>query len=345
MRNNTFQGFRIIFAIGVVLSHCAFLPVIGAYLSPLSNVCFFFMLSGFLLRLTFKEQSFLTFIRKKLFRIWPLHLLMLLAMVVVKVVSGTFDITTTNFFTLFAHIFLIQTWIPNIDVATAYYTISWFLSSLLFCFIVGYFLLKYIAREKKWAKLLLYVLTGLLITIKIIIAIILPNDNKWGYYLVYLCPLACLPDFLLGFILFEAFKKTNIPEKTRVIFQIVSLCLIAFMFFSKHWLPINFSRGFYTIPFNLFLIYSFSKETKMSSSIFGNKIMVFLGIVSFEVYLVHDLIITGLKKYTSILDWLSNNVHPSVCALLIVIVSVIIAVSYHFAFNLLIGLFKKKQKY
>ena len=343
MKNNTFQGFRIIFAIGIVLSHCSFLPYIGQYLSPLSNVCFFFMLSGFLLKLTFREQSFWTFMKKKLFRIWPLHLFMLGAMIVVKLINGTVEVSAANFLTLFAHILLIQTWIPSVEVATAYYTISWFLSSLMFCFIIGYFLTKYLNKGKQLAKIVLYILTGLFLTVKIIVSIILPYDNEWGYYLVYLCPLACLPDFLIGFLLYDIFKKINVQDRIRVVFQIIALCLIVFMFFLKHWLPDNYNRGFYTIPFNALLIFAFSKESKWSSVVFGNKPLVFLGAISFEIYLIHDLVITGLKKYTPIIDWLSDNIHPTMSAVTIVMISIVLAIAYHYAFGYLVGLLRKEQ--
>ena len=345
-KNKSFQGLRGLFAILILLSHCSFVPknsLLGSIVLRLSNVSFFFVLSGFLLYMTFRDQTFVSFIKKKFIRLWPLHLLTLFAMVFVKLVTHSFDHSLAGFGTLFLNGFLLQTWYPNVNVATSFNTVSWFLSSLLFCYICGFWLIKLVNKKRRLAWVLITLSIVVFLTIKIVFAFLFPNDNGWGYYFTYLCPLACFPDFLLGFVVFELSKRIRLRGAALLTCQILSILLICIMFCTKTLIPQNFSRGFYSIPFSLFLVFSFAEESKMSTIIFGNKIFVFLGEISFEIYLIHDLLITAFYKYTPAIELISTKLHPAFSILLVVIASVFAGCIYHFAFNFLKNNIKKRK--
>lgn len=110
-KNNSVQGLRGLFAIGVLLSHCSFTRgyPIWKWIMPLSNVGFFFMLSGYFMFLTYKDTEITKFLKKKLIRLYPLHICMTLLMVLVKLASHTFEFTFGNLLTVTAHLLLLQT--------------------------------------------------------------------------------------------------------------------------------------------------------------------------------------------------------------------------------------------
>jgi peptidoglycan/LPS O-acetylase OafA/YrhL len=290
---------------------------------------------------TWRDQSFCGFLKKKLIRIWPLHLIMFSIRFAGALLSHSFNFTPTQLITALIHVFLLQTWVPNVDIVTSFNTVSWFLSSLLFCYIVGYFLMKWFRSGKYGATQTTYGLTILLLTAKIIAAIVFPTGNGWGYYLAYLCPLAVLPDFLLGFLLAINAEKINLSEKGRTGLQLAALVLIGVMFATKHFIPGNFSRGFYTIPFTFLLVFSITTETGISKTVFGNRFAVFLGDLSFEIYLIHNVLIKALCNRLDIVRVLVEKHLAIVPVIVFTCLSVMCAVIYKKLFETICSAIKK----
>ncbi len=329
MQKKSIQGLRGLFAIGVLLSHCYFLsksPVSAAIFDgafqKLANVSFFFMAAGFFfLRSSATQLPFFGFIKKKLIRIYPLHLLTLLARVVLSPAFGL---------PLVLNALLLQTWVPNVEIATSYNTVSWFLSSLLFCYIAGYFLAKIKNRN------LLYVITGVMLAYKITLALLFPSAES-GYYWCYLCPLAGFADFMLGISLAQFLKDRRLPAVLPL--QIVSLVILVASFVLKAHLPENYCRAFLMLPANTLLLAAFSSETKFSEIALGNKVLCFLGDVSFEIYLLHTSIISIMSM--SVFTLIANRFTPFANLVLLIGLSIAASLIYQYVISFI---FKKLTK-
>lgn len=337
MQKKSIQGLRGLFAIGVLLSHCYFLNdspfsagIFEGALQKLANVSFFFIAAGFFfIQSSSTRLPLLPFLKKRLSRIYPLHLLTLLARVALLFLGGSLTLGLP----LVMNALLLHTWIPSVEIATSFNTVSWFLSSLLFCYLAGYFVVR-IKNEK-----ILYLITGLLLAYKTALAILMPTDNA-GYYWCYLCPLAGFGDFMLGISLATVLKKRK--PSASLFLQLFSLALLAVSFLLKNYLPANYCRAFLMLPANTLLLAAFSSETKFSAAVFGNKALCFLGDVSFEIYLLHTSVISVLTG-VSLFNRISQIITPFGSLALLIGLCIIAALIYQYVISFVTKLFAKKQ--
>lgn len=339
MKNYSFQGLRAIFAIGVLFSHCYFLAeytqsqiIFDVFLRKTANVSFFFMISGFfLVESVMRTSKFSEFIKKKLVKIYPLHIVLLAVLVGKQVISGGFDFSPLGTVKALSSALLLQTWIPNVGVATSYNTVSWFLSSLLFCYVVGYWIARLVLSNKAKCWNIVYILTGILLAYKIVIAVLLPVGDL-GYYLCYLCPVAGLSDFLIGVIIWHNVKKV---KTANAFLQAGAIMLILGTFVLKNFVPANFSRAFLTIPANILLIIAFANETNLFKKLLGNKVLTFIGDLSFEVYLSHAIIISVLANM-SIFVKTSTELSPFITLLLLIGICLLFAFIYKKVYEIVV---------
>lgn len=103
----------------------------------------FFVISGFLVGYNnYKKDKVTTkkFV-KKIADFWPLHLILLLVMFIYN--YGIYkSISIKKVIIAFINLFLIQSWSPYSETYFSYNGVLWFLSSLLFCYLISPFLLK-----------------------------------------------------------------------------------------------------------------------------------------------------------------------------------------------------------
>lgn len=331
MKNYSFQGLRGLFAIGVLFSHCYFLgdyaqssAAFEVFFRRTANVSFFFMISGyFLFNSVMKSSGFFEFIKKKLLRIYPLHIILVSLLVFNSILSKSFEYSTLNIVKAVSSALLIQTWIPSAEIATSYNTVSWFLSSLLFCYIAGYWIGRFVKSKGDTSWKYIYFLTAALYSFRIIIAVIYPTESI-GYYFCYLCPISGLADLLMGAIVAHNIKDI---KGAKPWIQVMALLIILATFLFKQFVPVNYSRAFLLVPGNVLLVCAFAKETNFSRKLLGNKLFTFLGDISFEVYLIHVTIIGKLSRI-SVFDRISSTVSPFLTLFILIILCVVCALIY-----------------
>ena len=114
MKNKAIQGWRGLFALGVLLSHCYFLAdyeqsqTVFRSLQELANVSFFFVVGGyFLAKSSSVNLKIWDFLKKRMIRIYPLHILVVLALVGIAILTGTFKVDIA----LPLNILLVQTYL------------------------------------------------------------------------------------------------------------------------------------------------------------------------------------------------------------------------------------------
>lgn len=130
------QSLRIIFVAMVFMSHFALNTTPFDYGGD-CGVAFFFMLSGFVLSHAHGGQvadgSYAAgrFLKKRLFKFYPLHLPCLLFTIAIH--AGR--LTPADYVRLLPNFFLIQSWFPQSDIYFSGNGVSWFLSDLLFMYL------------------------------------------------------------------------------------------------------------------------------------------------------------------------------------------------------------------
>ncbi|MBE6332447.1 MAG: acyltransferase [Bacteroidales bacterium] len=141
-RTSVFQGLRLIGIVTIVAGHLG-LSLVGG-----GTWCtFFFLLSGFFYRHQIGSWGdYGRYIWKKLVHIYPVYWTCLLAYLLLAVIRGCEEQYTLHP-DFWAYFLLVQTWIPQLDIF-GYMGPSWFLSSLLFCYVFSFLAFEFVSRSR-----------------------------------------------------------------------------------------------------------------------------------------------------------------------------------------------------
>ncbi len=262
-------------------------------------VSFFFMLSGFILSYSYYSKknidSFSKFIFRRISKIYPIHLLMLILTIIFLFINGN----SISIYNIFYNIFLIQSWNSDPSVYWGINAVSWSISDELFF----YFLFIPLCRMRlKW----LIFITFLILIIYLSIFII-HNESSYSKYALffrwvfYISPAIRLIGFIAGILSFHAYEKIKLIKLDNYynLMELSSIIIFSlFIYMSIHYNVNKLLRWdiYYTIPLS-FIIISFSFQKGIISRILNNKIFVFLGNASFSLYMIHYLTIELILKF------------------------------------------------
>lgn len=196
------QSLRGLFTIVIFLGHYPF--SLAATFSTPSDcaVSFFLILSGFVMcaaherKMEKEEYRFLTFMRGRLMRLYPLHLICLTAALAINHFH-TFPLQ------IISHLLLVQSWIPEQEVYFGLNGVSWFLSTLMFCYLLLFPAVRLATRRPgAYLSTLAAAVAAYLAA-----APLVPADMAtWA---LYVCPLPRALDFLIGIALYQIYKKVK----------------------------------------------------------------------------------------------------------------------------------------
>ena len=194
----TLQSLRFVFALTVMLAHFSYAGIEehSTGVGPM----FFMLMTGVVMSRSYGKKiqngSFCygSYFRRRLYKFYPLHLLCLLAVVVIR--RNT--MTTEDYMAIVPNIFLLQSWIPLKDFYFSGNGVSWYLSDLM-CFLLLFpFLYKWIGRMS--GKMLMRMAIGLLAVYVAYVSLIQTNDlNYW----LYVFPPVRLVDFIWGMMIWR----------------------------------------------------------------------------------------------------------------------------------------------
>ena len=257
-----------------------------------AGVTFFFMLSGYLV--TFRNSNVSAvkqFYSRRLLRIFPLHWLVLAAMIAV-------DLFLMHKFhygwDLPLHVALLQSWIPNVDVIYNYSIHSWFLSSLVFCVIATPLLIKFldnVSRKVAW---------GVIIVACVAVAVINVNANEHWHSYLYVFPATRLVDYALGMLLGATMRERATTRQASImratIHELVPLAVLA-AFIAIHASGNSVAQQLehsvlWWLPVSLLLMEStaLNGQEGLIGKFLSLRPLVWLGEISFEIYILQKLV-------------------------------------------------------
>jgi peptidoglycan/LPS O-acetylase OafA/YrhL len=257
-------------------------------------VTFFFVLSGFVLGLSYIERekySKRIYFIKRLARILPVYLFALLLCVGIDIYRGNFD-----YIPLLLNIFLIQAWIPS--YALSINAPGWFLSNLMFFYLLFPFVL-YIFKKISTTKIATFTLVFWLCTQGILLLLL--NSSFYtgfpsaSHDLIFYFPLAHLCSFLLGVAGASIFlsRKKNVQKSTFIFliaFWILSLLfLLEYQQIFTSWLGLHipYQASFYAPIFLLFIFTLCLPHAPIVSQKKSDR-MLFLEEISFSLYILQE---------------------------------------------------------
>lgn len=171
-RTAVFQGMRVIALLCVMFLHSGY-PIVDIG----CPITFFFVISGFLYKE--KGDSYKSYMLKKCLKIFPVYWLTFFI---------DFFINSRAFsWKMIPHLLLLQTYIPSIesgDVKPFYYEyvgVSWFVSCLLFCYMLSPFIHRMIVNLNN--SVIMLIMIGILTIMSIYYSIEMPLEYaKWYFY-------------------------------------------------------------------------------------------------------------------------------------------------------------------
>ena len=282
--------------------------------SGIIGVTFFLFLSGFVITLNYRNfsrvQDSLYFMWNRIVRIYPVHIFTLfICLIMFYMWNAPIKLPTLTINAL-----LLQSYFPLKRIFFSFNSVTWILSTLLF-----FYLVFSIANHKPKNFFWIAVLSTLCLIASMAYIEVNPKANK--LWLLYIFPPNRLLVFLFGvgsaklFIKFYTPLKTYLGKSSATLLEIISILLIIDFvlwgsltrFLYNLLLSINFPFGksldFFikhyitsAIPAFLLLVV-FGLERGFISRFLTKRIFVFLGEISFSIFMFHQLFFRVLKFY------------------------------------------------
>lgn len=278
----TLQSLRFIFVMMIFMSHFTYQGVGAFDAGGDCGVAFFFLLSGFVLSLGYGQRlqdgtfHFGRYLRRRLLKIYPLHLLCLAAFLAIS--KQPFDLRVV------LNALLLQCWIPQREYYFSCNSVSWFLSCMLFCYLVFPLLYRHASCR---LLVIVLVLCGMVYGC-------VPYERVNS--ILYVNPLVRCVDFFLGIMLaryYEVKQERAFPwwaEPLLVVLLAVALAIYP-------WADAKWRNAplFWTVLLPFILV--FVKGEGPVSLLLRQRPLLWLGSLSMPVFLLHPMTVDVLMHH------------------------------------------------
>ena len=297
----TLNSLRFILILMIVISHST-LPMSQGLHDYLGEcpVSIFFVISGFVLSLSKGEKlekgelSNKLFFLSRIFKLYPLHWLIVAIIIPLDWRLGYLGTWCQTI----AHCLLVQCWVPSHKFIAVLNGSTWFISDIVFCYLIFKYLYSFIIRNS-WRTILpilIIYMAGYLL-----LCFCTTKDYSAGY--IYFYPPFRMIDFCLGIYLYKFYLSSkgqvlskkiaaDVSRWQALIADVIVVLMIAVMYkLSIHSNPNFRCAALYWLPSILLVFYTVSIENGKGwlAYLLHNKILLWLGGCSFEIYLWHML--------------------------------------------------------
>ncbi len=292
---NTLTSLRLFFALLVFTSHLVIISDSFSghlFIEGYVGVSFFFILSGFIIAHNYNNRVRNSYERRNYYiariaRIYPLHLLTLIAAVAL---SGFAATKLLSWIQLTMSATLTNAYIPRSDFFFALNAPAWSLCCEQLFYITFPFILPFIREQKRFVAIIL-----LFLAIIIIGEQITPEAYKKGVW--YVNPITRYPDFLIGIATLETYnrvKEMHIGRLTATAIEICSILLFALFYIYAEEIPKIYRYSFYYWLPIVAIILIFALQKGLLSEFLSNRVFILGGEISFSVYLIHLFIVNAI---------------------------------------------------
>ncbi len=337
MKLPSIQGLRFLGFLMIFLNHSYWLFTKNKWFDfGARGVEIFFVLSGFLMayhygnkEIAYDLKSSIRYMLRKAKKFYQLHLFTFFAMgayfMHLRQVSGWHypDGRPALYRDVILNLTLLKSW--DARSMFSFNGVTWFLSVMLFIYLCLPFLI-HLFKENTTDRGKAAVWFFGLFLVKMI-GDTVGYTLHWNPYPLtfsyYANPAYRLIDFILGYLGYQVLQPLNSNWKFLLssFLQVSSLILyfLCCIFFDKIWIPASF------ILLSILLISVFMLPGGIVQPIFGNWLMVHLGNISFELFIVHQVLITILYEPIRCL-MVTSSIY---LFLIFLVVSIFIAEIFH----------------
>ena len=288
----TINGWRAVFALMIVLFQ------VGATSfeeMTWAGVTFFLMASGFLLTLKYPfEQldgtSYRRFAWNHASKLFPLHWLTLGLWLVAMALLGLLAIKPL---TLALNATLLHSWSLMHSIYFSFNKFSWFLSTLLFCYLCYPLLAKWFTPLPMRVKVII------LAILVIIDFAILAGTDDYSRTALYVFPPVRLVDFMIGMVLADACRTKQVKTmlgngENGIDGELIAIALLSLMVMTFRSYPqvLPWSDAIlWWLPIAAILVVSmlYDKREGFIGKILASKPLQWLGDISFEIFMLQGI--------------------------------------------------------
>ncbi|MDI3207707.1 acyltransferase [Pseudarthrobacter sp. AL07] len=299
---NSLTGLRFFAAMAVVLYHLRiYVPQLSDGLAVFgygfTGVTFFFILSGFVLAWSYRSDVRSgRFYWNRFARIWPLHMLTMIASIWIPLLSAT---SSATFSAVPFVVTLTQAWIPGSPFLTSFNGVSWSLSCEAFFYLLFPLLFRKLGSHRSVA----WIAGGVLVALALV-GLSLSSFASFSVadYLLGTMPLYRLGEFVLGMCLATVMNRGWRPRFRLVhaiglsAISLVGLTTVSLIFMgTSGGLPVIYANLAMIPGFLAVISASASRDLSGSSGRLASSALVRLGQWSFALYLVHELVLRVVR--------------------------------------------------
>lgn len=296
-RNKSIQGLRFFGAIAVLVWHTRWLfsqnivNFLGLiFRGDIANVMFF-VLSGFWLTARYSgtnQGNAFVYVLKKLERIYPLWCLSTVYLSLLRIRFGG---NPWSIFQTIRHLLLIQAWIPYNNASDELNGPGWFLSVMLFLWILGYLIRPWLFDKKcNKNKLVQYSIA----TFSGFIILITLSEQIGRSFFIGIYSIGSELAFFFGMIIGKAFELGEVEKIFRNNRVWDGVLLGGFLLLLC--VPKGFMcYGVATVYFGILTIYLLSNDKSKLGKFLSRKPFAIGGNYTFEVYLIHMPIVRTIQ--------------------------------------------------
>lgn len=267
-----------------------------------SIVLFFFILSGFHMAIAWKERisviPYRTFLLKRSAKMFPIQWLMVLLALVIGV-------EVAAWWTIPLQLTLTQSLVPLWESYFSLLVSSWFLSSLMFCYLFTYVLLRMALKYRNGFFCLL--LCSIICFVMVLQFLPISIGRRW---LVYINPFGRLIDYSLGICMAVYWMNAVKTKNINNILYISGYTLLE-LFFAVLMIgvliDVPFSIGKFLdlrYPVVIGFIIVFSLARGYISKLLSNKYLVYLGSISLSIYMFHPIALHFFSEMVGVIpEW------------------------------------------
>ena len=331
------------------------LAFLGIYLSHTGmrfswsnlSVSIFFVLSGFLLSYKYNDWNekygvvkSIGFSFQRIKKIYGLHIATMI-LTLIPLILFKIENTISLIVKTMLNVLLLQTWVPIITINVSINGVAWFLSVMTFhyfCFPAIVHWLKGIYNTKKLIIVSIVIWSSMLLTALCFIDF-RGIDGKFFTYLTKFCPIFRLGDFSIGCIWGRILKinaerwgkNTLSKAKASICECVIFAATIGMVIIGKSSHTSTVMKWIWN-PTSIYLIFSvilvvifFLKGGVITEWITQRRMLVYLGNISGEMFLIHYVVLFYFQGIQNRL--LHDTIQLSVlCKILIMIIELIITI-------------------
>lgn len=280
----------------VFLCHASFLlpATINDYIGTLTGFVLelFFILSGFVATVTWNDQP--RYFQRKILKVWPLHFVMYLACFVLQYLYSpeAFSIIDSVKQTV-VNLLLLQSWTPNEVYVYSYNGVTWFLSSLFFCYLLTPVTVRIIRKHIEQAGFLL----AAIISIRFLYVICFNSFiGEGGFCYTNVFPPYRFLEYVLGMTMGAMHRNTDKRSKNSFLQAFGAACFFfVFVLLKRNGEIWNVSVML--IFFELFMVYALAFYEGALDGIAKWKPIQYLNKISLPFFLVHQVVIKYVRYF------------------------------------------------